>query len=386
MTVREDAAAFARLARMIERERETARPIVAGLRRAIDEVWDRDVPAQWRTLGFVEELLATSRGTLDEDPAASVALAQLGLVVVTTIPRDAYPRPLALQLEIAVWKELATARRFRSEYDSALRALDAADRRLDEAPALGHDRAIVQLTRAIVLREMNRLDEAASLLAASEPIFAEYGDDRLLAQCCFLGGTIDHCRGQFASAITAYERAIDALHDMDDLHTLAGAYCNLGQAQTALGRPHDAAIALQHALGILEGLGMTAEVVRTRWSLGNLLLATSQYARAATMLLAARDGFLSVGLPEEAGLAGLDVAEAWIALGKFAEAQALVERVRSEFERAHLNLRALTALSYLRDMTNTRRAAKAVQHVRRYLEELRREPLQLFCPLGNDEP
>ena len=53
----------------------------------------------------------------------------------------------------------------------------------------------------------------------------------------------------------------------------------------------------------------------------------------------------------------------------------------SEFSRAKLNGRAVIAVAYLRDVVETARGREAVHHVKRYVEELRRDPLRPFLPI-----
>ncbi|PYQ60649.1 MAG: hypothetical protein DMF58_07440 [Acidobacteria bacterium] len=100
------------------------------------------------------------------------------------------------------------------------------------------------------------------------------------------------------------------------------------------------------------------------------------------MLKSVREFFLDKCMAEEAGLAGLDVADASIALGTVDQARELVFRVLEEFTRARLNDRALTALAYLRDvLPTTPQPSHVVRHVRHYLDRLRSEPTLLFLPL-----
>ena len=82
-------------------------------------------------------------------------------------------------------------------------------------------------------------------------------------------------------------------------------------------------------------------------------------------------------MPEEAGLAGVDLVEACLALGRDSAARTLLEEVIEEFRRSGLNERALVALTYLRDLPAPRRDTAA--HVRTYLSRLRREPQLLFA-------
>jgi hypothetical protein len=93
--------------------------------------------------------------------------------------------------------------------------------------------------------------------------------------------------------------------------------------------------------------------------------------------------FLRKTMVEEAGLAGLDIADALIANDRQSDARAVIESVVTEFVNAGLNQRAITALAYLRDVLPTAtKPQRAVRHVRQYLENLRSEPARLFFPLS----
>ena len=94
--------------------------------------------------------------------------------------------------------------------------------------------------------------------------------------------------------------------------------------------------------------------------------------------MGARRGLLRLMLPEEAGLAGLDLADAFLATGAVAAAANVVEEVIEEFRAANLSLRALMALRYLPDLLPTSRARVAVRHGRSYVDDLRRSPNLLF--------
>ena len=91
-------------------------------------------------------------------------------------------------------------------------------------------------------------------------------------------------------------------------------------------------------------------VGRTQWVLARVLLGVGSYRDATPMLRGVRETFSKLHMIEEAGLAGLDLVEALIASEARSDAVLLVQAILSEFQRADLNTRAITALSYLRDL------------------------------------
>jgi len=107
----------------ITAERGAAYPTVERLRSAdLDRLWDEELPASWRTAGFVQELTAAAADLLERDARRSLELAQLAQAVSTSIPSHAYPPTVFAQLEGNAWKEIGTAHRYLSEFDAAIRA------------------------------------------------------------------------------------------------------------------------------------------------------------------------------------------------------------------------------------------------------------------------
>jgi tetratricopeptide (TPR) repeat protein len=373
-----------RVARQLERERAAAKPAVDELRRSIQDRWDGDVPAAWRTIGFVQELTAAASDLTEREPMTSAALAQFAIVVITGIPDDAYPPPVRLEADATAWKELASAHRYVSKYDAAIRALDAADRCLDQAPALGYDRAVLRFARALVFSEMRRFAEASAFLSESLRMFEDFHDRRRVGQCLLLQGVLEQRRGLLVEACMSYDEAIAIIRDTDDLFSLACVYNNLAQARIDLGHTDAAMTALHAAFAIFSDLAIPAEIARVRWVMGRVLLGSGQFRQAHDVLAEARMTFIALRMPEDAGLMGLELAEACVALGQDDRARMIIEEVAGEFVRAGLNDRALTALAYLREVLPSGRGREAVRHVRTYIEKLRHEPLRVFAPLPVD--
>jgi len=383
MDAREGRESFLRTVAQVTAERAAARPVINSFRTSGADVWCSEIPPSWRNAGFVQELTAAASAVLESDPRDSLALAQLALAIATSIPARRYTPTVQGQLEGTAWKEIGTAHRYLSEYDAALRAYDAAHRSFAAAHALAHDDAIVDFARAIVLTDLGRHDEALELLRNVEPVFRGFEDQRRLVKVAMLTGIAQYGRGQFKDAKTTFEKALEEV-SLDDLHTRAMLYENLGVACMELGENNDAVLMLHNARQLLMDLGLTAELNRCDWNIARVLLLTGEFAKATPMLKGVRNFFLDKGMAEEAGLAGLDVADASIALGAFDEARELVFHVLNEFSTARLNDRALTALAYLRDvLPTTPKPAHAVRHVRHYLDRLRSEPTLLFLPLAD---
>lgn len=376
-----EAARLARIRDQIERERSVARPIVAALRSTIHERWDSEVPAHWRTAGFVEELTLAAHDLLKQYPPTAQALAQYAVVVATSIPEELYPAPILIVRTAEAWKELASTHRYMSQHDAALRALDAADRCLDGVASVGYQRAVLRFARAVAYSEMNRLDEARVLAEESIKVFVEFVEPNRAAHGMLLVGLVEQRAGRPKEARRWFQLATEQFSRTSDLSGLASAFHNLGCAQAELGDTSDAVSSLHDALAIFLDLELTGETARTRCVLASILIRTGGLDRAHDLLSAARQTFAELGMVEEVGLAGLSLTDVLLAQGRTQEAQALVSDVVAEFRAANLNERALVALSYLQEMLPGPRGRDAVRHVRRFIEELNQTPLQLFAAL-----
>jgi tetratricopeptide (TPR) repeat protein len=366
----------------ITAERGAAYPAVERLRSAdLDRLWDEELPASWRTAGFVQELTAAAADMLEKDARRSLELAQLAEAIITSIPSHAYPPTVFAQLEGNAWKEIGTAHRYLSEFDAALRAYDAAQRAFERSGTLGHDVAIVELARAVVLSELRKHDEALALIEESAPVFGSFGDQRRLTQAALLKGMIHQRRGNLQAARMTYEEVLAARPD-EDLHTVAATYHNLGRVCADLGDSAAAVTALRRARDLFSGLEMSTEVTRNDWALAKILLATGSFIKALPMHRRVRADFLSRQMPAEAGLAALDLAEALMAMDHADEARVIAGQALDEFRAAKLNERAITALAYLRDLLpETSTPTRAIRYVRSYLAELQEEPARAFLPL-----
>jgi len=372
---------FLAVADQIKRERVAAKPIVARLRSDINDMWDCDVPQQWRTAGFVQELTDTAAEVLKVEPRKALAISQYAIVIATSIAEGVYPDPIPAVIEAEAWKQLGNAHRYLSEFDAALRALDAAEKRLEGAAAADWERAIVRFARACVLCDMHRLDEAGVLAEETGAVFEQYKERRRAGHALLLKGTIEHRSMRFDDSVATFARAIDLLEQTDDLRGLASAYNNFGYSQSERGAFPSAVSALQKALSIFEELNLLGEIARTRCILASVLVSTQRYQQAGQLFSVGRRAFRELGMVEEAGIAGLDLADSMLAAGNPAEARAVVEEVVLEFRTASLSERAILALAYLRDIVDTPRGREAVTVVRQYLHDLRQSPLLIFVPL-----
>lgn len=376
---------FIVLALRIEEERRRARPVIHELAKTIDEWWDGDIPDEWRNVGFVNALNDAAQAALCRAPRAAASLAHLAVVVGLSIAPDEYPAWVVTEAAATAWRRVAQAAHYRSDYDAAVRALDAADKHLATNERLVFDRALSTFVRAIVYSDMRRFAESAELLVQCERVFRTHKDRALQGQCLLLRGMNLHRQHSLTDAATLFTRAAAILRRTSDVKSYGSALQQLGVTHLDLQQHSKAATALHDALAIFMDLGLHAEIARTKGVIGRVSMAMGRFEEARDVLTESRRMFLALLMPEEAGLAGLELIEIFLALDDRFRATAVTEEVLAEFIHANLNHRATTALAYLRDMIPRPCARQAVRHVKEYVSVLRFEPERVFAPLPQHE-
>lgn len=369
----------------IAAEREAAKPLVAELLKREEPPWDEDIPEEWKTAGFVEELTKGASASVEQALPRAILLLQFSIAISTSVPDKAYPRLVDRFLLSKIWNILMYCYRMNASYPEGMATASAADRATSQEASLIHDAAVTKFVRASNLVFMRKLDEADALLDECEREFIDFEDTRRVARCKIARATSALFRGDYQRSYTDLKATLDVVRSDDDLHTLGVVYTNLSTACLRLGYLDEAIDASKEAMRIYTEAGMRSEIIRAECGLGSAALAKGEYTTAIAILERARGSFLADELIETAGLIGLEIVEALIATNRSPEAQLLTEQVLNEFRYANLSDKAVTALAYLREFLRSSDQARAtVKHVRSYVEVLKKEPAEVFLPLPDD--
>ena len=356
-------------AEQLEAERRAAAPIVRAILDAPYANFTRPRP-EWINLGMAEELGAAAHEVCSRSPEKSAALALMAVDVALELD-ESYARVNRYQVLAHGYIELANALRFQGDYQQALDALDHADAALEDAMGLPREEAISILARATTLADMAHTKEALDLVPEAAVRFAELGDTARVAQCDLLRGIIHHRIGRPGTAAGAYRAALQQARMAGHQPTVARTHMNLGILAADNGRVREAMDALEQAQAILSDDG-TADLARGRRDIGIALLSAEKAADAIPLLREAWLEFHRLRVPAEARLAGLGLAEGYLALGRQTVARYLIGKVLQESGDSRADEHVLVALRYLAKLPHPTRAE--VKHVRSYLIRTRTEP------------
>jgi tetratricopeptide (TPR) repeat protein len=331
-----------------------------------------------RTAGALERLSAIVVDSLTRDPKHALAVAQLAATIADGLPYTAYPAVTMAQLRGFAWRDLGNTLRSLARYDESVRAFNNAVAAIEDCAALGHDLALIKFNLAIPFQEMERFDESLALLAESKAIFNEYGDLAGSVRCGIAEGVLLQRLRKYREAREIYLVLLSST-PTTETESLAALHQAIGFCSVELGDYRTAEANLDTARRLNQQLGRPIELMKIELGRGRLFNRYCRFQEAIDLLRPVRRQFLSHGMPEEAGLCGLEVVDAMLLLGKASQAESLTRRLIDEFAKAGLNTRAITALGYLTEAIASRNVPPdLVGQVSEYIVSLQTAPERDF--------
>jgi tetratricopeptide (TPR) repeat protein len=179
-------------------------------------------------------------------------------------------------------------------YKRALKHYDRADEILRET---GDDEmlAFVDFSRSNIFAELDRPDEAQSLLERAAGAWDRSGRALLAAQARFQAAYLQFLRGNYNSALNTYYTARDRVAELGS--ALLVAWCDLEIAEIllALNAFDDAAASAQSAHSRFEEFAMPYESAKANLVCALAAMGLEQFDQAQSGLIKAREAFASKG-------------------------------------------------------------------------------------------
>jgi cation diffusion facilitator family transporter len=253
---------------------------------------------------------------------ARLAIADLdGASATASEARSAAPAdPLVTSVAMAT-QALVTVHRWHPA--GALETIDDAVRRADQSPGRHGHRFPIHITRAFILTELDRLDEARSTLDTGRRIGEELGIGWQLPNYQMISAVTRFLAGEWDDAIAEVEAARELASEADESHSLILGHCALAMIwvhRNDLGRARQAAGA---AMGQLGERGARYRALWAMWAHALLLEAKGQAADAFALLAEAWDRCAQLGLTLDYRAFGPDLVRLALASGERERARAV---------------------------------------------------------------
>jgi tetratricopeptide (TPR) repeat protein len=364
---------FTSLAERLERERNESAEVVAQyLRDTPAEEWSRlaETPGL-RNNAALEQMSEEVRRRLHRKPREALAIANLSVSIAESLAPSQYPAVVIAQLRGTAWKDRASTLRYLARYGEALEAADRGEEAVSPFASLEHDRAIVRLVKGMILAQQERFEDAHAILSECRQVFREYADTTRYVQAGMAEANMLYKEARHSDSAQLLK---DLLHDAisaDDFESQARIHNNLGHCATHLSDFAGANIHFSEAVARFTDLGFVAEVPRTAFGAGVVLIGKGQITAGLARLREARLAFTAAGMVSEAGLCALRIVETLIERGEDSAARKLTQEVIDEFTAADLDVRAITAIVRLRDAIDVDDAtAETVRTVHAFVRDI----------------
>ena len=257
-----------------------------------------------------------------------------------------------------------------------------AERHYAALPAADHDLGRLELTRALVLRGLDRFDEGLRAVRTAGGIFAANADLHRMRLARSIEAYLVYRAGDVRKALQLWCVLEDDLSRNGDpmrgsvLHNMSVAYRDAGDLEAAIN-------CLKQAMEAHAAAGETVNLAKTRWVVAKILVQENRWEEADAILGDVITDFERLQMREDVVLARLDRAELLILQQRFDDAAATCRAAVEELKRAGLvhTVRALTAVSYLTEATVAGKATAALaRRVRDFVRDVGTQPALLFAP------
>ncbi|HKS23216.1 MAG TPA: hypothetical protein VJZ76_10490 [Thermoanaerobaculia bacterium] len=369
-------AAQARLAEFLETaERLKNERAAAG---AVLEMVEATPPEGWvslaerpefQTNAALEKLSDEVRRRLDRNPREALALSELATVIADALPATVYPAVTLAQIRAMAWKDRANALRFLGRYDEAFDAIARAEEVLEKHVALGLDRAVVDLVKALTFSDIGRFEEARKLAMTCGSVFLAHGDLTRALHASEIEANVLYEEKRYADAQALYRSLVEVARAAQDDEIEARFHNNAGYCAMYLDDYRGANIHFSNAIAKFTDRGEFVAATRTQWGAGLVLVGRGQTEQGLHHLTAARESFTSFGMLEEASLCGLSIAETLLCRGDEHRAQEVVRDVAQQFRESSAEHRIVEAMGALEQaITSANAPIEAVRNVYAMIE------------------
>jgi tetratricopeptide (TPR) repeat protein len=320
--------------------------------------------------GLVRQLLDRVGPICDtESPAKALIVTTMAIEIADALSVVSYPCDYVIKLRAEAHRDHAYILSFLGRHPEALTFADRAKELFDQVPLPQYDLARLALVKAAILRSIDRAAEGAVLARDAAQTFLCYGDRTRYLNARVTEAALVYQTEAVAEALDIW---LSLQHEPDlESVTRVRLLHNIGTSYARLDRPAEAIEFLQRAIAEYELLGMHAERTRSRWQLGQALVAAGKTRDALPLLRNAWREFDGFEMTADAALAALNLAEALLILGEPQEVPSICRDIVARFTQAGMTSRAMTALSFLREAVALGEATPSlVRHVYAFLRKL----------------
>ena len=330
-----------------------------------------------KTAAVVQELRTRVRRCVEMSPRDAEVMSTMAVALAEELQGTDYP---AVYLPLVMGQALrdhAYVLSFQGRHAEAMAVIERAEGVLSDGAGAIYESARLKLVKSSVLSNTGAAEEAIALAREAAETFLRFGDRARYVNARITEGAVVYTAGAVQDALEIW-RSVEDDPGLDDVGTIRMAH-NIGLCLADLGQLDVAIGYLYRCVVQFELRGMTTERTRSRGVLGRSLLLQRKLREAIPILRQTAREFTDLGLPWDAGLVSLELAEALLVSDQPAEVPEICRTAIADFTRLGGTQHATAALGYLREaMRLGQHAPKLVRDARASLWRLAAQP-QLFA-------
>lgn len=308
---------------------------------------------------IVGELIRRSESHRSRKPPAMLSWSRLAVEVAEGTRRGRVPTAAECDLLAQAWACLGNGFRVVGNLRESDKAWSTAHCHL--ARGTGNDLVVAKLSWLLSLlrRRQRRYDSARDLAERSVAGFERAGEPHHAAISLMSLAITLHEAGNIPGAALATSRALERFEPGRDPALVVAAANNLVFYMLQLGRVGDATDCFEAVKRAHGGDPPPSEALRVSWLEAKLAHATDQRVKAQAVLSGVRRGFIELGLPYDAALAGLELAVLHAEAGRPADVERLATEMYPTFISSDLPAPALATLMLFVKAVDARAAEPA---------------------------
>ena len=366
----------------IAAERQGLDPLLEATLRGSRRGWRAKLAGIDRlsTYAMVDALLDRAVRLGRSAPADALELTSIAAEIADQLPVEAYPYDLVIALRARACREHAFSLSYAGRIVEALQWVDRAEELFRQTPLPAFELARVDVMRALIYRDTDRVDDAIRLTHRAAETFLSFGDRPRHINARLTEAALLFRQRRYADAHSIWS-ALEDEPSLKGTPAYGMLLQHLGSSYRELNDFRRARDYYGRAIAEHRKHNLVSDELRVQWSLGLTLMAEQKQREALPILRRTWRGLTELQLADDAALVGLKVAEVLLMLDQPAEVPAICRTLLDHFTGSRSKSAAVSALSYLREAVAAGKAKPSlVSDIHDFIRDLPRRPRHPYTP------
>lgn len=263
----------------------------------------------FHTFGLYDRLLEASRWAQRSEPAEAVDIVHLAITVARRLDPARIGKRRVADLQVAAWAALGNAQRIAEDFERAAHSFNEAWRLLEEEGTNDPlDRASLISLEASYIQDIGEFETAESALEEALEIYREAGDVHLQGRALFqMGHAIGYIKPK--RGISHIQKALALIDTTREPRLELSAQHSLAQYFAESGQPEEALAVLERARPLYEQLGDELTQLRLHWVEGKIAHRLGKYVEAEHIFSQLWEELHARNLNQEVVLVSIEMAQ-----------------------------------------------------------------------------